>query len=58
MGNIYRNGIPYGGPSVRVTSNGDIYIGDQLVRKILTQAEYDLLNPPDPKVEYIIVSAP
>ncbi len=65
---IYRNGKFYGGtfdynelknkPSeVQVTETGDIYIGSQLVRKVLTQAEYDLLDPPDPKVDYLIVPA-
>lgn len=65
---IYRNGKFYGGtfdynelknkPSeVQVTETGDIYIGSQLVRKVITQAEYDLLDPPDPKVDYLIVPA-
>ena len=36
-------------------SNGDIYIGSQLVRKALTQAEYDALVTKDPKVDYLII---
>ena len=40
-----------------VTNTGDVYIGSQLIRKVLTQAEYDLLDPPDPKVDYLIVPA-
>lgn len=62
---IYRNGKFYGGtfdydelknkpPEVIVTDTGDIYIGSQLVRKVLTQAEYDALSVKDPKVEYLI----
>ena len=35
-------------------SNGDIFIGSQLVRKVLTQAEYDALATKDPKVEYLV----
>ena len=42
---------------VSVTNTGDVYIGQQLIRKVLTQAEYDLLDPPDPKVDYLIVPA-
>lgn len=42
---------------VTVTNTGDVYIGSQLIRKVLTQAEYDLLDPPDPKVDYLIVPA-
>lgn len=37
-----------------VNSTGDIYIGSQLVRKVLTQAEYDALETKDPKVEYLV----
>lgn len=43
--------------AVTVTNTGDVYIGTQLIRKVLTQAEYDLLDPPDPKVDYLIVPA-
>lgn len=43
--------------AVTVTNTGDVYIGSQLIRKVLTQAEYDLLDPPDPKVDYLIVPA-
>jgi len=39
---------------VTVNSTGDIYIGSQLVRKVLTQAEYDALVTKDPKVEYLV----
>lgn len=39
---------------VIVDANGDIYIGSQLVRKVLTQAEYDALETKDPKVEYLV----
>lgn len=41
--------------AVTVTMNGDVYIGSQLIRKVLTQAEYELLNPPDERVDYKIV---
>lgn len=40
--------------AVTVNSTGDIYIGSQLVRKVLTQDEYDALETKDPKVEYLI----
>lgn len=40
---------------VTVTNTGDMYVGNQLVRKVLTQEAYDLLNPPDPKVDYKII---
>lgn len=40
---------------VVVDANGDIYIGSQLVRKKLTQAEYDALVTKDPKVDYLII---
>ena len=43
--------------AVTVTNTGDVYVGTQLIRKVLTQAEYDLLDPPDPKVDYLIVPA-
>lgn len=42
---------------VVISNTGDITIDGQLVRKVLTQAEYDLLDPPDEKVDYIIVPA-
>lgn len=37
---------------VTVDANGDMYVGDTLVMKNLTQAEYDLLNPPISTVIY------
>lgn len=40
---------------VIVDANGDIYIGSQLVRKVLTQAEYDALVTKDLKVDYLII---
>ena len=40
---------------VTVTQTGDIYVGSQLVRKKLTQAEYDALVTKDPKVDYLII---
>ena len=46
-----------GKSSVVIAANGDITIDGQLVRKVLTQAEYDLLDPPDEKVDYKIVAA-
>ena len=46
-----------GKSSVVISANGDITIDGQLVRKVLTQAEYDLLDPPDEKVDYKIVAA-
>lgn len=39
---------------VSVDENGNVYIGDQLIIKHLTQAEYDLLDPPDPLTTYYI----
>lgn len=42
---------------VVISANGDITVDGQLVRKVLTQAEYDLLDPPDEKVDYKIVAA-
>lgn len=43
--------------AVTVTNTGDVYIGTQLIRKVLTQDEYDLLTTYDPKVDYLIVPA-
>lgn len=40
--------------AVTVTNTGDVYIGTQLIRKVLTQNEYDALITKDPKVEYLI----
>ena len=44
-----------GKSAVTISNTGDITIDGQLVRKVLTQAEYDLLDPPDAKVEYLII---
>lgn len=56
MGIIVRDGIPYGtSQNIIIMPNGDIYIDGQLVRKTLTQTEYDALTIKDPKVEYNIV---
>lgn len=43
--------------AVTVTQTGDMYIGEVCVRKVLTQAEYDLLDPPDERCDYKIVPA-
>lgn len=43
--------------AVTVTQTGDMYIGAVCVRKVLTQAEYDLLDPPDERCDYKIVPA-
>lgn len=43
--------------AVTVTNTGDVYIGTQLIRKVLTQDEYDLLTTYDPKVDYLIIPA-
>ena len=40
---------------VTVTSSGDVYVGNTLIIKYLTQTEYDLLDPPDPHVQYNIL---
>lgn len=40
---------------VIVDANGDIYVGSQLVRKKLTQQEFDALVTKDPKVDYLII---
>lgn len=40
---------------VSVTNTGDVYIGQQLIRKVLTQAEYDALTTKDPKVDYCVI---
>ena len=40
---------------VSVTNTGDVYIGTQLIRKVLTQNEYDALTTKDPKVDYCII---
>lgn len=42
-------------PEVTVDSNGDVYVGSQLIIKYLTQAEYDLIETPDPLVMYNII---
>ena len=42
---------------VSVTNTGDVYIGQQLIRKVLTQNEYDALTTKDPKVDYCIIEA-
>ena len=42
---------------VVISNTGDITIDGQLVRKVLTQDEYDLIAAPDPKVDYLIVPA-
>lgn len=41
--------------SVDVRSNGDIYVDGGLIRKVLTQAEYDAMETPNPTVMYVIV---
>lgn len=41
--------------AVTVNAAGDITIGSQLVRKVITQTEYDALTTKDPKVEYLIL---
>ena len=43
--------------AVTVTQTGVMYIGAVCVRKVLTQAEYDLLDPPDERCAYKIVPA-
>lgn len=43
--------------AVTVTQTGDMYIGSVCVRKCLTQAEYDLLDPPDERCDYKIIPA-
>lgn len=43
--------------AVTVTNTGDVYIGSQLIRKMLTQAEYDALTTKDSKVEYCIIES-
>lgn len=40
--------------AVTVTNTGDVYIGTQLIRKVLTQNDYDALVTKDPKVEYLV----
>lgn len=40
--------------TVTITSTGDISVDSQLVREVLTQAEYDALVTKDPKVEYLV----
>ena len=42
---------------VTVTNTGDVYVGTVCIRKVLTQAEYDLLDPPDERCDYKIVPA-
>ncbi len=42
---------------VTVTNTGDVYIGSQCIRKTITQADYDLLDPPDPKCEDNIIAS-
>lgn len=42
---------------VTVNNSGDVYIGTQCIRKTITQADYDLLDPPDPKCEYNIIAS-
>lgn len=53
--NISNNIVNINNSLTTVDTNGDIYIGTQLVRKILTQAEYDALTTKDPKVDYCII---
>lgn len=40
--------------AVTVTNTGDVYIGTQLIRKVLSQSDYDALVTKDPKVEYLV----
>lgn len=51
------NNTPTIPDAVTVTQTGDMYIGEVCVRKVLTQAEYDLITTPDPKVDYLIIPA-
>lgn len=46
-----------GKSAVTISNTGDITIDGQLVRKVLTQVEYDLIVSPDPKTEYLIIPA-
>lgn len=41
--------------AVTVTQTGEVYVGSQLIRKPLTQQEFDALVTKDPKVDYLII---
>ena len=55
--NISNNIVNINNSLTTVDANGNIYIGTQLVRKILTQVEYDALTTKDPKVDYCIIES-
>ena len=40
--------------AVTVTNTGDVSIGSQLIRKVLSQDDYDALVTKDPKVMYLV----